>query len=148
MANELLADSDFFIALYKRDDTNHEMAVRLLETIGEKNMSIILSVFAYSEITTVLQRIGKATARNFMEDVETSGVRIVLATETLFEKAKHIFRQQRSKNVSFTDAANIALANMQGFDTIVSFDNDYKKNGLRLFPDVLQEKESNHATEE
>jgi len=142
MANELLADSDFFIALYKRDDANHEMAVRLLETIGEKNMSIILSVFAYSEITTVLsQRIGKATARNFMEDVETSGVRIVLATESLLEKAKHIFRQQRSKNVSFTDAANIALANMQGFDTIVSFDNDYKKNGLRLFPNALQEEE-------
>lgn len=134
MARELLADSDFFIALYKSDDTNHEAAVGMLKEIGEQGMDLALSILAYSEIATVLsQRIGKHTARNFMGDVALSGVHIMHITDFLCEKAKETFLRQRSKNVSFTDAGNIALAAAHGFDTIVSFDRDYKKNGLLLF---------------
>ena len=134
MANELLADSDFFIALYKSDDANHEAALGMLEKIGEQGANLALSVFAYSEIATVLsQRVGKNTARDFMKDAAISGVRILYMTDFLFEKAKETFLRQRSKNVSFTDAGNIVLAAAYGFDAIVSFDSDYKKNGLRLF---------------
>ena len=134
MAGELLADSDFFIALYKRDDTNHKRALKLLEKIDEEGMGLALSVLAYSEIATVLtQRVGQIVARNFMKDAENSGVRIIQTSIPLFEKAREIFRAQRSKNVSFTDASNIALVHMEGFDSIVSFDADYRKNGVQLF---------------
>jgi predicted nucleic acid-binding protein len=134
MAGELLADSDFFIALYKRDDTNHERALKLLEKVGEEGTGLALSVWAYSEIATVLsQRVGQAAARNFMRDMESSGIRIIQTTAQLFEKTREVFKAQRSKNVSFTDAGNVALIRMEGFNSLVSFDKDYKKNGIRLF---------------
>ena len=134
MANEVLADSDFFIALYKQNDTNHERALRILEKIGKEGTNVVLSILAYSEIATVLsQRAGKTTAHNFMKDAESSGVRILYLNESLFEKTKNTFQGQRSKNVSFTDASNIAIAAAYDFEFIVSFDRDYRKNGLKLF---------------
>lgn len=134
MAGELLADSDFYIALYKRNDTNHERALKLLEKIGEEGSGLALSVFVYSEIATVLsQRVGQAVARNFIKDIEQAGVRIIQTNELLFKKTRGVFQRQRSKNVSFTDAGNIALMNTGEFESLVSFDADYKKNDLHLF---------------
>tara|TARA_Y100000310_G_scaffold329325_1_gene398946 strand:- start:8147 stop:8557 length:411 start_codon:yes stop_codon:yes gene_type:complete len=134
MAGELLADSDFFIALYKRDDTNHKRALQLLEKIGEGSMGLALSVLAYSEVATVLsQRVGQTVARNFMKDTKAAGVRIIQTTDQLFERTKEIFQTQRSKNISFTDASNITLMRMSDFDSLVNFDSDYLKNDIKLF---------------
>lgn len=134
MAGKLLADADFFIALYKRNDSNHERALKLLEKVDEESGSLALSMLAYSETATVLsQRVDRVVARNFMSDLESSGVRIIQTTNEFFSKTKEIFRAQRSKNVSFTDAGNIALMQTEGFDTLVSFDADYRKNGIQLF---------------
>jgi predicted nucleic acid-binding protein len=131
---ELLADSDFFIALYRRNGTNHERSLRTLQKIEREGKTLALSVLVYAEITTVLaQRVSKATAHHFMHDVETAGIRLLPLTLDVFEKAQTVFKNQRSKNVSFTDAANIALARAEGFQSIVSFDVDYRKNSLTLF---------------
>ena len=133
MARKLLADSDFFIALYKKDDSNHQRAMKLLETLSGDAVELLMSVFIYSEIATVLsQRVGKQTARYFMNDVEKQGVQIVQSDATLFERARHVFQVQTSKNVSFADATNIALAQIKGIEEIASFDADYAKNGLML----------------
>jgi len=134
MTGELLADSDFFIALYKRDDANHEHALKLLEKIDEEGKSLAVSILAYSEIATVLsQRVGQTVARSFMKDLERSDARVIQTDESFFEKTQEVFRAQRSKNVSFTDASNIALMGTEEFDSLVSFDEDYRKNGLQLF---------------
>lgn len=134
MARELLADADFFIALYKRDDTNHARAVKLLEKIGAEKTNLALSILAYSEITTVLsQRVSKAVARNFIKDFGASGAHIVHTSDALVKGANAIFEAQRSKNVSFTDAGNIALMRAGEFDSLVSFDADYGKNRIKLF---------------
>lgn len=134
MSTKLLADSDFFIALYKRDDTNHERAINLLEKIQHEGQDLVLSVLAYSEITTVLsQRVGKKVAHDFMQDATDSGVRLIHTTTSHVSRASRVFTSQRSKNLSFTDAFNIVLVFSSGFPSIVSFDSDYPKNGVALF---------------
>lgn len=134
LSNELLADSDFFVALYKRGDTNRERALRLLEKIRQEGKGLALSVLAFSEIATLLaQRVGKATSNHFMKDAEITSVRIIHTSEEIFEKTKQIFESQRSKNVSFTNANNIVLAGTYKFPAIVSFDKDYPKNNLPLY---------------
>lgn len=134
MAGEALADSDFFIALYKSNDTNHKRAVDLLEKIKERNVGIAITSFVYAEIVTVLSiRVSKITARHFMDDVESTGVRVIHTVDEVFERSKEVFRSQRSKNISFTDVTNIAFARAEGFDSIISFDKHYSKNNLPLF---------------
>lgn len=133
-SKEFLADSDFFIALYRLDDTNHKHAIGLLSRIEKEHASLALSILAYSETATVLsQRVGQAVVRDFISDIEQAGVRIIHTTELILKKTKEVFRDQRSKNVSFTDAGNIALMRMEGFDGLISFDSDYRKNGVKIF---------------
>lgn len=130
----MLADADFFIALYKKDDSNHKRALAVLEKIQERGLDLALSVFVYGEITTVLSmRVSQSVARHFMNDTERAEITIIHPSERLFEESKKIFRSQRSKNVSFVDAANIALFRLGNFQAIVSFDTHYRKNGLLLF---------------
>ncbi len=134
MENKLLTDSDFLIALYKSNDSNNNRALKILESVGKKQCQLTFSVFVYAEVTTVLSmRVGRKTARYFMEDIENVNFDIIQNTEQLFQKSCEIFRSHRSKNVSFTDSTNIALAEIEGFDSIVSFDSHYPKNGLKLF---------------
>jgi predicted nucleic acid-binding protein len=131
MARKILADSDFFIALYKKDDSNHKKAVSLLKTLP--GVELLMSVFVYSEVATVLsQRVSQKTAHYFMDDIRTHGAEVIQSDSMLFEHAKQIFRGQISKNVSFTDVVNMALAQAQGIKEIVSFDTDYKRSGLAL----------------
>ncbi|MGM0629529.1 MAG: type II toxin-antitoxin system VapC family toxin [Patescibacteria group bacterium] len=134
MKNKLLADSDFFIALYKSNDSNNDKALKILEQVGEKELELTFSVFVYAEVTTVLSmRVGKKTARHFMDDVEKVNFDIIQNTEALFWRSRKILYSMSSKNISFTDVTNLALAELEGFDLIASFDRHYPKNGLKLF---------------
>lgn len=135
MAQNFLADSDFFIALYSEDDTNHKRAFTILQRIAQfEEPCVSLSVFVYSETTTVLsQRVSKKMASNFISDLEDCGAVIITDIGEAFRAAQEIFRKQLSKNVSFVDATNIAFMRSGRFDELLSFDRDYIKNGISLY---------------
>ena len=135
MENSFLADSDFLIALYSKDDANHARALSLLEKISElPSIRFCISVLVYSEVVTVLsQRVAQKTAHFFMEDIELHGITFLYVAEESFRIAQDVFRKQRSKNTSFVDAVNIALMLIHNFTSLLSFDRDYMKNGISLF---------------
>lgn len=135
MAQNFLADSDFFIALYSEHDTNHKRALTILQRIAQlEEPRVSLSVFVYSETVTVLsQRVAKKTAEHFMDDLEEGGAVIITDIGDAFRAAQELFRKQFSKNVSFVDATNIALMRGGQFSTLLSFDRDYAKNGISLY---------------
>lgn len=131
---KLLADSDFFIALYKEGDSNYEQAREFLEKVKLRDKSLIISEFSYSEVVTVLaQNTTHRNAINFMEDLDKSNVEIVAINKTIFESAKKLFKSQNSKNVSFVDVINIAICGFYNLSKILSFDEDYKKNDLKRY---------------
>lgn len=135
MAHNFFVDSDFFIALYSEHDTNHGRALAILDRISQLEKSVLsLSLFVYSETATVLcMRVSKKTAEHFMDDVEEGEAVIITDMGNAFREAQKIFRAQRSKNVSFVDATNIALMRSGRFDELLSFDRDYIKNGISLY---------------
>jgi|GEM_PF-3174847 len=135
MEHNVLVDSDFLIALYSEHDTNHRKAHRLLEILSQNETATLsLSIFVYSETLTVLaQRVSQKTAHFFMDDIREQGIEIIMDIHEVFEEAENIFRSQRSKNVSFVDAVNIALMRNNHFDALLSFDHDYRKNRIKLY---------------
>ncbi|MBI4253209.1 type II toxin-antitoxin system VapC family toxin [Candidatus Uhrbacteria bacterium] len=135
MENEFLADADFLIALYSKNDTNHAKALKLLERVADFfRPRIVISMLVYGEVVTILsQRVAQKTAHHFMDDSEQQGITVMAITQEIFRFAQDIFRRQRSKNVSFVDATNIALMQNKSFMGLLSFDRDYLKNGIRLF---------------
>jgi predicted nucleic acid-binding protein len=135
MAHNALVDSDFLIALYSADDRNHTRALHILEDISQwEDLELSLSLFVYSETVTVLsQRVSQKTAHFFMNDLEKQGATIIDDVERIFTEAQDIFRTQRSKNVSFVDATNIAFMRSGRCDLLLSFDRDYRKNGIEPY---------------
>ncbi len=134
MVHDFLADSDFFIALYSLSDTNHTHAVRILSSLAEfSSLQLFTSVFVYSETATILsQRVAQKTAHHFMEDITKQGVILMYPDEIILKAAQDCFKKQRSKNVSFVDAINITLMREYTFSGLLSFDQDYVKNGITL----------------
>ncbi|MCA9407519.1 MAG: hypothetical protein KC733_02425, partial [Candidatus Omnitrophica bacterium] len=58
-AKVVFIDSDAFIAIVKKDDTNHNKAKNLFYSLKDKNIIFCSSNYVYSEVITVLsQRIG------------------------------------------------------------------------------------------
>lgn len=135
MAHNALADADFLIALYSKDDTNHVRAAKILKDISQwEDLELSLSLFVYSETMTILsERVAQKTANHFMNDLETQGATIITDVETIFLEAQQIFRKKRFSNVSFVDATNIAFMRSNQFDLLLSFDRDYIKNGIALY---------------
>lgn len=135
MAHNFLSDSDFFIALYSEHDTNHARSLNALEYISRfKEAVLSLSLFVYGETATVLaQRVSKKTASHFMDDLEEGRAIVITDIGAAFREAQEIFRKQKSKNVSFVDATNIALMRSGQFNGLLSFDSDYIKNGISLY---------------
>ena len=68
---------------------------------------------------------------------EDSAFQIERISEDTEEKAIQIFIEQKSKNVSFVDWANIAIVRYKDMDGIFSFDSIYKKNGFKIAEDII-----------
>lgn len=138
--NYLFVDSDFFVATVKNDDLNYKKANLLLEKALDKSFSFCTSNYVFSEVVTVLsQRMGKEAAVRFIEMVNSeSGYEIIRVNEDLEKEAIKIFRDQTSKNVSFVDCTNMAIMREDSkIKAILSFDEVYRKNGLKTAADVV-----------
>lgn len=129
----ILVDSDVFVALAKKDDTNHKKAKRILKKLTNQPVAFITSNYVFAETVTVIsQRISHQAALGFIKVVKSSRSPFLCRwiDEEIEELAIQIFSQQTSKNVSFIDCTNIALVRHYNLAAIFSFDSIYKKNGI------------------
>lgn len=135
MQNSFLVDSDFLIALYNSSDTHHTRALRLLARLNRPSfVRLSLSLFVYGETATMLsQRVALKTAQFFMNDIERQGASFLFISEQQFRTAQTIFGAQHSAHISFVDAVNIMFMREDRFAGLISFDQDYKKNGIQLY---------------
>lgn len=136
----IFVDADAFIALTKQDDSSHKRAKQIFEKLQDAPVIFVTSNLVFIEVVTVLsQRINHETAVTFINNMksEDSIFQIERINEDTEEKAIQIFIEQKSKNVSFVDCANIAIVRYKDMDGIFSFDSIYKKNGFKIAEDII-----------
>ena len=127
----IFIDSDAFIGLRVVADAHHEKAKNLLEQLGDE--SLITDWDVVDEVSTKLSyQTSKETAIQFLEYLNQSQIRVEFLDKDTSEVAKSIFKAQKSKNVSMTDCANMAIAKKLKINTFFSFDEHYTKNGFDL----------------
>jgi len=134
----LFVDSDAFVALAKEDDSNHERAVQILGELLHANVSFLTSNYVFSEtITVISQRVSHKAALLFIEEMKSPNASFLIrwVDEELEVIATEIFKNQRSKNVSFVDCTNMAIMQDDKINVIFSFDKIYKKNGFQTVQD-------------
>ena len=134
-------DADAFVALAKGDDAIHEKAKRVLIRLLREHVVFLASNYVFAEAVTVLsKRAGKSIASAFIKAMkeETSTIEWIWVDRALERTAIDVFEEQTSKNVSFVDCTNIALARREGVDAVFSFDAVYRKNNIRIAEDFLE----------
>lgn len=115
--NKHILDSNIFIALYFKDDTLHEEAIKLLESLNE--CEILIPYCVIQEVATVLAyKLGKKVADNFIEDISNSN-NCFLIDNNLYEEIT--FFRKTNKKLSFTDISLIFLAQKYQA-TLITFD--------------------------
>lgn len=131
----ILVDSDAFVAIVRKEDSNHTKAKQLYTRLEKLAVSFITSNYVFSEVVTVIsQKLNHEKATEFINSMKSPGCmyNFIWITPEIEEMAIEIFKQQTSKNVSFVDCTNMALIKHDNLDVIFSFDEIYKKNGFKL----------------
>lgn len=129
----MFIDSDAFIGILVTQDAHHAKASALFDRLNETQQKLITSWETIDEVATkVSMYFGKDCADLLFGLIARATITIVYVDETLAQKAVDIFKKQTSKNISLTDCANMAICRSLKIDTVFSFDEHYKKNGLKL----------------
>lgn len=127
----IFIDSDVFIGLRVELDVHHKEVESLLECLGDE--ILITSWEVIDEVSTKLSyQTSKETAIQFLEYLNQSQIRVEFLDKQTSEVAKRIFVSLKSKNISMTDCANMAIARKLKITTFFSFDEHYPKNGFKL----------------
>ncbi|MFW5720166.1 MAG: type II toxin-antitoxin system VapC family toxin [Candidatus Dojkabacteria bacterium] len=127
MVSKLFADSNFFISLTNTDDSTHLPAMEIFKSIGGFE-ELSITNFIFSEVITVVsQKVGKSEAMELGEDIKKK-VSIIYLDEDIMNLAWSVFKSDKSKNLSFTDATSLAIIKLMGFKKFLTFDKkDFRK---------------------
>ena len=124
MNKQIFVDSNFFIELYNKNDTNFAKAEEKSRLISEINPEIVINNYIFSEITTVIsQRIDRKTAILAGKQlIQNQQIHLCFLTPKVEEEAWKIFSSITSKNVSFADCSIIATMKALSVNTLLTFD--------------------------
>ncbi len=136
----MVADSNYFIALFSPLDSLFGQAVKLSKIIAQTGTSLVLSNYIFLETVTVLsQRTNRAAAISVGNHLLRDQVfQIVHIGDSLHTESWNIFQSMNKKNMSFVDCSTLALLNYTGIKSLLTFDTtDFeplaKKYNFKLF---------------
>ena len=128
---KLLVDSDFLIALYKSDDSNHKKAVKIFKSLGKNYQFIALNLVFQESTTVISKKMGMDYAREFLAGIARLIVEKISLNQDLEIKTWKYFLQQTKKGTSFIDCANLIASQVYKLDGILSFDEFYGKLNIK-----------------
>jgi len=122
----LFIDASAYLSLLNPDDNNHQHALNFIKKITQKKF--ITSQAVLGEILTVgSMRFNKQKTIKFVEKILNSKTLVVLETSTLTVLAFQIFKEVRSKNISWVDCYSQAIINAYSINSVFTFDKDFAK---------------------
>lgn len=123
----IILDTAVWVALFKRDDTCHELANKLLKGIRYEDLWVF--EHTYSETLTVLRsKISEKACWVFKKFFETFKIEIIISDEKIFTLANGYFFLY--KNLSFTDSLILASAILNNLQ-LITFDKELQKAWLK-----------------
>lgn len=134
--NYIIADSSGLISLLALNDSNHQKANLIIETVIKKREKLILPYEVYAETMNIMgKKFGKKEtnmAANYLFEYQKSGSLIFPdpKIETLKTAMKKFM--QLSRSISYTDCLVMAIADEFETKTIFGFDEAFGKNGYIL----------------
>src|SRR5690242_7477219 len=137
----VIVDADALIALSNEEDANHEKAKSTLQLLSTINAAALFPTTALCEAVTVLRgRLNKPTeAASIIEKFQTGDYPTQAVDDGILKEAAALFRPLASKKNTLFDAVVAALARQLKADAIFSFDGWYRKIGMTLTDDLIEQ---------
>ncbi len=126
----VLLDTCFFLALQNNDDVNHEKAIDLSERLASEGAVFWTTDYVLDEaITFAIRQTGsrKLAIEVAQLILAEDHVHLEWMNESRVRRSFAAFKKYDDKKFSFTDCSLIVLAQAEGFEWIVSFDEEFKK---------------------
>ena len=125
----ILADSNVWIALFKKDDALHPKASRLMTALEK----VGITEYAVGEVCSVLSMKASASIANgFIQFITNSAqVDILLSDGRIFYGTLASFEKRKHDKLSFTDTSLLLLASEH---KILTFDKNLAKEIEKLSP--------------
>lgn len=119
-------DASFYLSLLNVRDQNHHQAKKLAQKFSQEQ--VVTSQIIIGEVLTVgSMRIDKKLTIEFVDQIFQSDTRIILEQPDLIKQAYQMFKQIKSKNISWADCFSFALIKKFKIEEVLSFDIDFNK---------------------
>jgi predicted nucleic acid-binding protein len=140
----IIADADAIVALSSKVDTNHERAKHILEDLATLHASVLFPITAVCEATTAIQKkLNNPEAASYViNQIEADNFPVQTIELKTLMTAFSLFKPQGSKRNTLFDAVIAALAKQLDAEAIFSFDGWYRKIGLTLVSDFIEQEKA------
>ncbi len=136
----IFVDSNIFYSLKDEKDSNHKKVSKIYKKLFEDSSTVIVtSTQIFSETVTLLsQRVSKLAAIDFWND--SKAMEITYLSKEVFQEALNIFKETKTKNISFADCTTIAICRKRKYkiDALFSFDKHFEVPGIKLLHKILK----------
>jgi len=138
MISKVFVDTNVFVAIRDTTDTTHTRAIKISEYLHNHKVKWCTSSDVIGETLTVIsKKLGKARCVDWYKDFRNSRIEEIFVNENLHKEARSAFKQVRSKNTSFIDCSSMVAMKRNKIKYIFSFDEDFKKLGIKLLEEVV-----------
>lgn len=137
----IIGDTDTLIAILNPSDAHNNKAEAMVRKLSDKKASLYFPTTTIAETVTTFQR--KMSSPDLAEQVvkacQSGKLVLVPVTDETITLAMSVFDPSGSKQNTFFDAIVAACAKHYKADAVFSFDGWYRKIGLKLTSDLLEE---------
>lgn len=133
----IVFDSSFLVAYHNERDVHHASAVRVMGRVREGEWgAALLPEYVFLEVTTVIAaRLGLKEAVAVGETLLASGEVEFIPCSEFFLDSFDVFRSQPDGEMSFADAAIVAIARRRGAPFVATYDRDFRRvEGITVIP--------------
>lgn len=122
--DQIFIDANFLIAIYNPEDALHKKASVIVRNLRKLNISLNISNYIFSEVTTVLsQKVGRKEAiiagTNILKSENFS---LIFIDATIHDLGWQVFQEINKKNMSFVDCSTLAVMRYMGIKKLLTFD--------------------------
>jgi uncharacterized protein len=132
-SRSVFVDSSAWIALFSRQDQNHEAADRAFRSIIIAKRRMITTNLILAEIhLLLLHRAGIRAAAVALEKIEASPlVELQFTDSNHHQSALAWMRKMNGRPITYTDAASFAVMEAMGSGEALSYDHHFQAAGFR-----------------
>jgi predicted nucleic acid-binding protein len=136
MRRSIFVNASAWLALYNRNDPNHDAARQLWEHLRAQPVRLVLTDYVLDQVYTALKVFGSLQAAQAMHEMMRTSqvVRLFMTDSVIFDRAWRVFVDDDHPDWTFTDCINFAVIQYLGISEVFTFDPNFTHPGLATIP--------------